>query len=107
MASIAYIVVRIIMVPGGVQTDGERPKVNIYQCFCNVAGSFNMFLPGIISRKFSIQISQYVYHVRIILLRYLPGRGIRAFTISSSIGMHFCMASAAPCLSAWLHLLHS
>lgn len=69
VASIAYIVVRIIMVPGGVQTDGERPEseyiLMLLQCSL---GAFIMFLPGIISRKFSIQIPSNMYIMFVLFL---------------------------------------
>jgi hypothetical protein len=57
VASIIYIIVRIIMVPGGVPEDSQRPEseyiLMLVQC---VIGILIMFLPGIISRKLSIRI---------------------------------------------------
>jgi hypothetical protein len=57
ISSVIYIVIRIIMVPGGAPEDSERPEseyiLMLLQC---ILGIFIMFLPGIISRKISIRI---------------------------------------------------
>ena len=57
VTSIIYVIIRLVMVPGGATKDSERPEseyiLMLLQC---AAGVFIMFLPGIISRKISIQI---------------------------------------------------
>lgn len=62
VASIVYIIVRIIIVPGGIQTNSERQESDyilmLVQC---TLGALIMFLPGIISRKLSIQIPSRMY----------------------------------------------
>lgn len=62
VASIVYIIVRIIIVPGGVQAGSERQESDyilmLVQC---VLGVLIMFVPGIISRKLSIQIPSRMY----------------------------------------------
>ncbi|NLV35236.1 MAG: hypothetical protein GXY17_00975 [Clostridiaceae bacterium] len=67
--SIIYVIIRIIMVPGGVQIEGERPEseyvLMLVQC---TLGVFIMFLPGIISRRFSIQIPSNMYIMFVLFL---------------------------------------
>jgi len=67
--SVIYIVVRIIMVPGGKGTGKERMEseyiLMLLQC---TAGIAIMFLPGIISRKFSVTIPGKMYILFVIFL---------------------------------------
>jgi len=60
--SIIYVIIRIIMVPGGFQVNAKRQESDyilmLIQC---TLGVFMMFLPGIISRKFSIEIPSMMY----------------------------------------------
>ncbi len=67
--SVIYIIVRIIMVPGGTNRDGERLEseyiLMLLQC---TAGILIMFLPGIISRRFSVRIPSGIYIMFIIFL---------------------------------------
>ncbi len=67
--SVIYIIIRIIMVPGGKGTGGERLEseyiLMLLQC---TAGIVIMFLPGIISKKFSVSIPSKMYIVFVIFL---------------------------------------
>jgi hypothetical protein len=67
--SIIYITVRIIMVPGGKAAAGERPEseyiLMLLQC---TAGVLIMFLPGFISKKFSVTIPSTMYIIFVIFL---------------------------------------
>lgn len=62
VASIVYIIIRIIIVPGSFQADSERQESDyilmLVQC---TLGALVMFLPGIISRKLSIRIPSRMY----------------------------------------------
>jgi len=57
VSSVIYVIIRIIMVPGGATEDSGRPEseyiLMLLQC---VLGIFIMFLPGIIARRISIEI---------------------------------------------------
>ena len=67
--SIIYIVVRIIMVPGGRAAEGERPEseyiLMLLQC---TAGVLIMFLPGFLSKKFSVTIPGAMHIIFVIFL---------------------------------------
>lgn len=69
LASIIYIIVRIARVKGGVPDESGRPEseyiLMLLQC---TAGMLIMFLPGIISRRLSIQIPSRMYIMFILFL---------------------------------------
>jgi hypothetical protein len=62
VASIIYVIIRIIIVPGGIQADSERQESDYILMLVQCAlGVLVMFLPGIISRKLSIRIPSRMY----------------------------------------------
>lgn len=67
--SVIYIIIRIIMVPGGRTSKGERPEseyiLMLLQC---TAGIIIMFLPGFLSRKLSLTIPSVMYIIFVIFL---------------------------------------
>mgnify|MGYP001209328769 FL=1 len=67
--SVIYIIVRIIMVSTGIRDRGDRPEseyvLMLLQC---TLGIVMMLLPGIISKKFSIQIPSQMYITFVVFL---------------------------------------
>jgi hypothetical protein len=67
--SVIYIIVRIIMVPGGRTAEGNRPEseyiLMLLQC---AAGILIMFLPGFLSKKFSLTIPGAMYILFVVFL---------------------------------------
>lgn len=67
--SVIYIIIRIIMVPGGSAAQNERSESDyilmLLQC---IMGILIMFVPGLISRKFSVEIPNWMYLVFVLFL---------------------------------------